>query len=45
MKAVVFTGSTETAWQIQRTLADRRGPIIPFVAETGGLNAMIADSS
>lgn len=45
VKAVVFTGSTETAWQIQRALTDRRGPIIPFVAETGGLNAMIADSS
>jgi len=42
---VAFTGSNETAWLIQRALADRRGPIVPFVAETGGLNAMIADSS
>ncbi len=42
---VVFTGSTETAWAIQRALADRRGPIIPFIAETGGQNAMIVDSS
>ncbi len=42
---VVFTGSNDTAWAIQRTLADRRGPIIPFIAETGGINAMIADSS
>jgi RHH-type transcriptional regulator, proline utilization regulon repressor / proline dehydrogenase / delta 1-pyrroline-5-carboxylate dehydrogenase len=45
IKAVAFTGSNEAAWAIQRALADRRGPIIPFVAETGGLNAMIADSS
>ena len=42
---VVFTGSNETAWAIQRTLVGRRGPIVPFIAETGGLNAMIADSS
>jgi RHH-type proline utilization regulon transcriptional repressor/proline dehydrogenase/delta 1-pyrroline-5-carboxylate dehydrogenase len=42
---VVFTGSTETARMINRTLADRDGPIIPFVAETGGQNAMIVDSS
>ncbi len=45
IKGVVFTGSTETAWAIQRTLAERRGPIVPFIAETAGLNAMIADSS
>ncbi len=45
IKGVVFTGSNETAWVIQRTLAERRGEIIPFIAETGGLNAMIADSS
>ena len=42
---VVFTGSNETARMINRTLADRDGPIIPFVAETGGQNAMIVDSS
>jgi RHH-type proline utilization regulon transcriptional repressor/proline dehydrogenase/delta 1-pyrroline-5-carboxylate dehydrogenase len=42
---VVFTGSNDTAWAIQKTLADRRGPIVPFIAETGGLNAMIVDSS
>jgi len=42
---VVFTGSTETARRINRTLAERDGPIIPFVAETGGQNAMIVDSS
>jgi RHH-type proline utilization regulon transcriptional repressor/proline dehydrogenase/delta 1-pyrroline-5-carboxylate dehydrogenase len=42
---VAFTGSNEAAWSIQRALADRRGAIVPFIAETGGLNAMIADSS
>jgi RHH-type proline utilization regulon transcriptional repressor/proline dehydrogenase/delta 1-pyrroline-5-carboxylate dehydrogenase len=42
---VVFTGSTETARMINRTLAERDGPIIPFIAETGGQNAMIVDSS
>ena len=42
---VAFTGSNATGWAIQRALADRRGAIVPFIAETGGLNAMIADSS
>jgi RHH-type proline utilization regulon transcriptional repressor/proline dehydrogenase/delta 1-pyrroline-5-carboxylate dehydrogenase len=42
---VVFTGSTETARAIQRALAARPGPLIPLIAETGGLNAMIVDSS
>jgi RHH-type proline utilization regulon transcriptional repressor/proline dehydrogenase/delta 1-pyrroline-5-carboxylate dehydrogenase len=45
LAGVVFTGSTETAQQINRTLAEREGPIIPLVAETGGQNAMIVDSS
>jgi RHH-type transcriptional regulator, proline utilization regulon repressor / proline dehydrogenase / delta 1-pyrroline-5-carboxylate dehydrogenase len=45
LAGVVFTGSNETARMINRTLADRDGPIIPFVAETGGQNAMIVDSS
>jgi len=45
LAGVVFTGSTETARQINRTLAERDGPIIPFIAETGGQNAMIVDSS
>ena len=45
LSGVVFTGSTETARTINRTLAERDGPIIPFVAETGGQNAMIVDSS
>src|SRR6185436_1581119 len=42
---VVFTGSNETGWAINAGLAARRGLIVPFIAETGGLNAMIADSS
>jgi RHH-type proline utilization regulon transcriptional repressor/proline dehydrogenase/delta 1-pyrroline-5-carboxylate dehydrogenase len=45
LAGVVFTGSTETARMINRTLAERDGPIIPFIAETGGQNAMIVDSS
>jgi len=42
---VMFTGSTAAATSINRKLALRDGPIIPFVAETGGQNAMIVDSS
>lgn len=42
---VVFTGSTATAWSINRALASRQGPIAPLIAETGGQNVMIADSS
>jgi RHH-type proline utilization regulon transcriptional repressor/proline dehydrogenase/delta 1-pyrroline-5-carboxylate dehydrogenase len=42
---VVFTGSTETARLINETLARRTGPIVPLIAETGGQNAMIVDSS
>lgn len=42
---VMFTGSTETAKSIQLALAKREGPIIPLIAETGGQNAMIVDSS
>jgi RHH-type transcriptional regulator, proline utilization regulon repressor / proline dehydrogenase / delta 1-pyrroline-5-carboxylate dehydrogenase len=42
---VAFTGSNATGWAIQQALAERRGAIVPFIAETGGLNAMIADSS
>jgi RHH-type proline utilization regulon transcriptional repressor/proline dehydrogenase/delta 1-pyrroline-5-carboxylate dehydrogenase len=45
LAGVVFTGSTDTARMINRTLAERDGPIIPFIAETGGQNAMIVDSS
>ena len=42
---VAFTGSTATARVIQRTLADRAGPIVPLIAETGGQNAMLVDST
>jgi RHH-type proline utilization regulon transcriptional repressor/proline dehydrogenase/delta 1-pyrroline-5-carboxylate dehydrogenase len=42
---VAFTGSTETAQAIHRTLAGRDGPIAVLIAETGGQNAMIVDSS
>ncbi|MGH7046161.1 MAG: bifunctional proline dehydrogenase/L-glutamate gamma-semialdehyde dehydrogenase PutA [Stellaceae bacterium] len=42
---VAFTGSTETARQINLSLAARPGPIVPLIAETGGQNAMIVDSS
>jgi RHH-type proline utilization regulon transcriptional repressor/proline dehydrogenase/delta 1-pyrroline-5-carboxylate dehydrogenase len=42
---VAFTGSTETAYAINRSLADRRGPIPTLIAETGGQNALIVDSS
>ena len=42
---VAFTGSTETARAINLSLANRPGPIIPLIAETGGQNAMIVDSS
>jgi RHH-type proline utilization regulon transcriptional repressor/proline dehydrogenase/delta 1-pyrroline-5-carboxylate dehydrogenase len=42
---VAFTGGTETAWAINRTLAARNGPIVPFIAETGGLNAMFVDTT
>lgn len=45
IRGILFTGSTETARQINQTLANRHGPLIPFVAETGGQNAMIVDSS
>ncbi len=42
---VVFTGSWNAARNINQTLADRNDQICPFIAETGGLNAMICDSS
>lgn len=45
IKGIMFTGSTETAKVIQQTLANRDGEIIPFIAETGGQNCMIVDSS
>jgi RHH-type proline utilization regulon transcriptional repressor/proline dehydrogenase/delta 1-pyrroline-5-carboxylate dehydrogenase len=42
---VAFTGSNATASAIQRALAERKGALLPLIAEAGGLNAMIADSS
>jgi RHH-type proline utilization regulon transcriptional repressor/proline dehydrogenase/delta 1-pyrroline-5-carboxylate dehydrogenase len=42
---VVFTGSTEVARIINRALAAKDGPIVPLIAETGGINAMLVDSS
>ncbi len=42
---VMLTGSTATAKNIEQSLAKRRGPIACFIAETGGQNAMILDSS
>ena len=42
---VVFTGSTQTAAHIARAMADHMPPGTPLIAETGGLNAMIVDST
>src|SRR5271169_3580154 len=42
---VVFTGSTEVGRSINRSLAARDGPIVPLIAETGGINAMIVDAT
>ncbi|MFV0333697.1 MAG: bifunctional proline dehydrogenase/L-glutamate gamma-semialdehyde dehydrogenase PutA [Tropicimonas sp.] len=45
IKGVVFTGSTETAQRINRAMAGHLDPGTPLIAETGGLNAMIVDST
>jgi RHH-type proline utilization regulon transcriptional repressor/proline dehydrogenase/delta 1-pyrroline-5-carboxylate dehydrogenase len=42
---VAFTGSTEVARAINRALAAKDGPIVPLIAETGGINAMIVDAT
>jgi len=42
---VAFTGGTDTASAINRGLAARPGAIIPFIAETGGLNGMFVDTT
>ena len=42
---VAFTGSTATALKIRATMADHLAPGAPLIAETGGLNAMIVDST
>ncbi|GGX53209.1 bifunctional protein PutA [Tateyamaria omphalii] len=45
VNGVAFTGSTETALRIRANLADHTAPGTPLIAETGGLNAMIVDST
>jgi RHH-type proline utilization regulon transcriptional repressor/proline dehydrogenase/delta 1-pyrroline-5-carboxylate dehydrogenase len=45
LAGVAMTGSTATALTINRALAARGGSIVPLIAETGGLNAMIVDST
>ncbi|MGO9038627.1 MAG: bifunctional proline dehydrogenase/L-glutamate gamma-semialdehyde dehydrogenase PutA [Steroidobacteraceae bacterium] len=45
LAGVAMTGSTETALTINRLLAARGGTIVPLIAETGGLNAMLVDST
>jgi len=45
ISGVAFTGSTDTARIINRTLAERAGAIVPLIAETGGQNVMIVDST
>ncbi|PIB90703.1 bifunctional proline dehydrogenase/L-glutamate gamma-semialdehyde dehydrogenase [Caulobacter sp. FWC2] len=45
LDGVAFTGGTDTAWRINQTLAARQGPIVPFIAETGGLNGMFVDTT
>ncbi len=42
---VAFTGSTEVGRLINRSLAAKDGPIVPLIAETGGINAMIVDAT
>jgi RHH-type proline utilization regulon transcriptional repressor/proline dehydrogenase/delta 1-pyrroline-5-carboxylate dehydrogenase len=45
ISGVCFTGGTNTARLINRTLAERDGPIIPLIAETGGLNGLFVDTT
>jgi RHH-type transcriptional regulator, proline utilization regulon repressor / proline dehydrogenase / delta 1-pyrroline-5-carboxylate dehydrogenase len=45
LAGVAFTGSTATAAAINRTLAGREGAIVPLIAETGGVNAMVVDAT
>lgn len=42
---IAFTGGTQTARAIHRALARRKGALLPFIAETGGLNAMFVDTT
>jgi RHH-type proline utilization regulon transcriptional repressor/proline dehydrogenase/delta 1-pyrroline-5-carboxylate dehydrogenase len=45
VNGVAFTGSTETAQAIRRSMAANLDPTAPLIAETGGLNAMLVDST
>ncbi len=45
LAGVAFTGSTATAATINRALASRDGAILPLIAETGGVNAMVVDAT
>jgi RHH-type proline utilization regulon transcriptional repressor/proline dehydrogenase/delta 1-pyrroline-5-carboxylate dehydrogenase len=45
LAGVAFTGSTEVARAIAAALASKDGPIVPFIAETGGVNAMVVDAT
>jgi RHH-type proline utilization regulon transcriptional repressor/proline dehydrogenase/delta 1-pyrroline-5-carboxylate dehydrogenase len=45
IQTVMFTGSTETGTTISQTLAERGGDQVPLIAETGGQNCMIVDST
>ncbi len=45
LAGVAFTGGTDTAGLINKQLANRSGPILPLIAETGGQNTMLVDSS
>jgi RHH-type proline utilization regulon transcriptional repressor/proline dehydrogenase/delta 1-pyrroline-5-carboxylate dehydrogenase len=45
LAGVAFTGSTATATTINRALANRDGAILPLIAETGGVNAMVVDAT
>jgi RHH-type proline utilization regulon transcriptional repressor/proline dehydrogenase/delta 1-pyrroline-5-carboxylate dehydrogenase len=45
IQTVMFTGSTETGTHISQTLAERGGDQVPLIAETGGQNCMVVDST
>ena len=45
LAGIAFTGGTETARAINQSLASRPGALIPFIAETGGLNALFVDTT
>jgi RHH-type transcriptional regulator, proline utilization regulon repressor / proline dehydrogenase / delta 1-pyrroline-5-carboxylate dehydrogenase len=45
IEGIAFTGSTQSAWTINRALAARTSSIASLIAETGGQNALIADST